>query len=62
VAIDLSADGSTSTAVVKALVGTGSGLWNFTQGASDLTLTVPAIATVGTYSSTVTFTLASGPT
>jgi hypothetical protein len=62
VPIDLSANGATAVGVVKALAATGSGLWNFTQGASDLTLTVPATATAGTYTSTVTFTLASGPT
>jgi hypothetical protein len=61
VPIDLSSDGSTAVPVVKSLAATGQGLWNFTQGASDLTLSVPATTKAGTYTSTVTFTLASGP-
>jgi hypothetical protein len=60
VAIDLSADGSRTVALVQALPATGGGLWNFTQGPTDLTLTVPATARATTYTSTISFTLSSG--
>ena len=40
---------------------TGQGLWNFTQGATHLSLVIPPTAEAGTYSSTITTTLSSGP-
>jgi hypothetical protein len=61
VAIDRSAAGSSSVTFVNALSGTGSGVWNFAQGAQDLELTIPVTAKSGTYSSTITFTLSPGP-
>jgi hypothetical protein len=38
---------------------TGQGLWNFTQGADQLSLTIPSTVLAGTYSSTITTTLSS---
>lgn len=59
--IDLSANGGTTVAVASAVLNTGGGVWNFTQGSSDLRLTVPVDAKAGTYTSTITFTLSPGP-
>ena len=58
-------DAGSAVKVESALAGTGQGEWNFDQlnlaGAKDLQLTVPADATAGTYTSTITSTLSSGP-
>jgi putative surface cell wall-binding protein len=58
-------DNGAAVKVFSALAGTGAGEWNFDQAnilaAKDLQLTVPASAAAGTYTSTLTFTLASGP-
>lgn len=57
-------DGGSAVPVVHALAGTGQGGWSMTQansGGGDLALTVPANAAAGTYTSTLTFTLATGP-
>ncbi len=57
-------DGGSAVAVVHALAATGQGAWNLTQAnaaGGDLALTVPANASAGTYTSNLTFTLASGP-
>jgi hypothetical protein len=51
-------------AIVHALAGTGQGSWTMTQAnllGGDLALTVPANVTAGTYTSNLTFTLASAP-
>ena len=61
VAIDRSVNGGSSVSVLNALTATGSGVWNMTQGAADLSLTVPSGIAAGTYTSTVTFTLSAGP-
>jgi len=50
--------------IVHALAGTGQGAWTMTQAntaGGDLALTIPANATAGTYTSNLTFTLATGP-
>lgn len=57
-------DGGSAVPVVHALAGTGQGGWSMTQANSaggDLALTIPANAAAGTYTSTLTFTLATGP-
>jgi len=46
--------------VADANSGEGLGAWDFTQGATHLTLGVPATARAGTYSSTITTTLTPG--
>jgi hypothetical protein len=46
--------------VANALPSTGTGVWNFTQGAADLVVTVPITAKAATYTSTVTFTVSAG--
>jgi hypothetical protein len=51
-------------AIVHALVLTGQGAWTMTQAnlaGGDLALTVPVNASAGTYTSNLTFTLATGP-
>jgi WxL domain surface cell wall-binding len=53
-----------SAPIVHALALTGQGAWTMTQAnllGGDLALTVPANATAGTYTSNLTFTLATGP-
>jgi hypothetical protein len=57
-------DSGSAVPVVHALAGTGQGAWTMTQanaGGGDLALTIPANAAAGTYTSTLTFTLAAGP-
>jgi hypothetical protein len=57
-------DNGSAVTVVDALAGTGQGAWTMTQSnlaGGDLALTVPADAAAGTYTSDLTFTLASGP-
>lgn len=57
-------DGGSAVAIAHALVGTGQGTWTATQTnllGGDLALTIPASATAGTYTSNLTFTLATGP-
>jgi len=44
-----------------ALLNNGAGTWTFPQQPTGLTLTVPASIAPGTYTSTITTTLASGP-
>lgn len=46
--------------LAQAIATEGSGLWNFTQGADDLTLVVPPTVKAGTYTSTITTTLSAG--
>lgn len=46
--------------VADADAGEGMGVWNFAQGADDLTLDVPSDAEAGTYTSTITTTLTPG--
>jgi hypothetical protein len=57
-------DGGSAVSVVHALAGTGQGSWTMTQAnaaGGDLALTVPASASAGSYTSNLTFTLATGP-
>ena len=57
-------DGGSAVPIVHALTGTGQGAWTMTQGnaaGGDLALTIPASAEAGTYTSNLTFTLATGP-
>lgn len=57
-------DGASAVKVVSAAADKGQGEWDFTQAnllGGDLTLTVPADAAAGTYTSTITTTLATGP-
>jgi putative surface cell wall-binding protein len=57
-------DGGSTQKIVTALLATGLGEWNFTPlnvAAGDLLLIVPAGAVAGTYTSTITTTLATGP-
>lgn len=57
-------DGGSAVAIVHALALTGQGGWTMTQAnaaGGDLALTVPANAAAGTYTSNLTFTLATGP-
>jgi hypothetical protein len=57
-------DGGSAVAVVHALVLTGQGGWTMTQAnlaGGDLALTIPTTASAGTYTSNLTFTLATGP-
>jgi hypothetical protein len=53
-------DAGAAVPVAIAAVGTGQGLWNFSQGASHLSLVIPPTAEAGDYSSTITTTLSSG--
>ncbi|MFN2617662.1 MAG: WxL domain-containing protein [Thermoleophilaceae bacterium] len=58
-------DGGSAITVVSAATATGQGEWNFDHanlsGSKDLALTIPANASAGTYTSTVTSTLSTGP-
>jgi hypothetical protein len=57
-------DGGSAVAVVSAAIGAGQGSWTMTHanlGGGDLALTIPASANAGTYTSNLTFTLATGP-
>jgi hypothetical protein len=57
-------DGGSAVPIVHALAATGQGAWTMTQAnaaGGDLALTIPANAAAGTYTSTLTFTLATGP-
>jgi hypothetical protein len=57
-------DGAQSVKVISAAAGTGQGDWNAHQAnliGGDLVLTVPADALAGTYTTTITSTLATGP-
>jgi hypothetical protein len=57
-------DGGSTQKIVTAAIGTGLGQWTFTPvnaAGGDLLLNVPAGATAGTYTSTITTTLATGP-
>ena len=58
-------DSGTPVKIESALAGTGQGEWNFDQqnlaASKDLSLTVPADAAAGTYTSTITSTLSTGP-
>lgn len=57
-------DGGITQKLATALAGTGLGEWTFTPAnasGGDLVLTVPAEALPGTYVSTITTTLATGP-
>jgi len=53
-------NGTADVSAAVAALSTGQGLWNFTQGASHLSLVLPATASTGTYASTITTTLSSG--
>lgn len=53
-------NGTAAVAAAVAAPATGQGLWNFTQGASHLSLVIPSTVPTGTYSSTITTTLSSG--
>jgi hypothetical protein len=57
-------DGGSAVPIVHALSGTGQGAWTMTQAnllGGDLSLVIPAAAAAGTYTSNLTFTLATGP-
>jgi hypothetical protein len=57
-------DSGSAVPILHALAGTGQGAWTMTQantGGGDLALTIPADASAGTYTSNLTFTLATGP-
>jgi len=56
-------DGATAQKVVSAAAAplVGAGTWTLTPLSGALTLTVPAAVTAGTYTSTITTTLATGP-
>jgi hypothetical protein len=57
-------DGGSAVAIVHALLATGQGSWTMTQAnllGGDLALTIPTTAAAGTYTSNLTFTLATGP-
>jgi hypothetical protein len=57
-------DGGSAVPIVHALSGTGQGAWTMTQAnllGGDLSLVIPASAAAGTYTSNLTFTLATGP-
>ena len=57
-------DSGSAVQIVHALAATGQGGWTMTQAnllGGDLALTIPANASAGTYTSNLTFTLASGP-
>jgi hypothetical protein len=58
-------DAGSAVKVVSAAVGAGQGEWNFDHAnlvaSKDLELTIPANAAAGTYTSTITSTLATGP-
>ena len=57
-------DSGSAVPIVHALTLTGQGGWTMTQGnaaGGDLALTIPTTADAGTYTSTLTFTLATGP-
>ena len=57
-------DGGSTQKIVTALIATGLGQWTFSPlnaAGGDLALTVPAAAVAGTYTSTITTTLATGP-
>ena len=58
-------DSGSAVKVESAQAGTGQGEWNFDHvnlsGSKDLSLTVPADAAAGTYTSTITSTLSTGP-
>lgn len=57
-------DGGAAVPIVHALAATGQGGWTMTQAnaaGGDLALTIPANAAAGTYTSNLTFTLATGP-
>jgi hypothetical protein len=52
-------DAGSAVPLVVAAPLTGQGLWNFTQGAGQLSLVVPPTVKAGTYTSTITTTLSS---
>jgi len=57
-------DGASAVPIVHALALTGQGGWTMTQGnalGGDLALSIPTTAAAGTYTSNLTFTLATGP-
>jgi hypothetical protein len=57
-------DGGSAASIAHALAATGQGTWTATQANllnGDLALTVPPSAAADTYTSTLTFTLATGP-
>ena len=56
-------DGGSAQKLVSAAAAplVGGGAWTFTPLPAALTLTVPGVATPGTYTSTITTTLATGP-
>jgi WxL domain surface cell wall-binding len=57
-------DGGSAASIAHALAATGQGTWTMTQTnllGGDLAVTVPPSATADTYTSTLTFTLATGP-
>lgn len=57
-------DGGAPVKVLSALVGTGQGAWDLTQSnllGGDLVLSIPADVAAGTYTTTITSTLATGP-
>lgn len=57
-------DAGSAVPIVHALAGAGQGGWIMTQanaGGGDLALTIPANASAGSYTSNLTFTLATGP-
>jgi len=57
-------DSGSAVAIVHAALATGLGTWTMTQAntaGGDLALSIPADAQAGTYTSNLTFTLATGP-
>jgi hypothetical protein len=57
-------DSGSAVSIVHALAGTGQGSWTMTQAnllGGDLALSIPATQAAGTYTSNLTYTLATGP-
>jgi WxL domain surface cell wall-binding len=57
-------DSGSAVQIVHALAAAGEGAWTMTQAnaaGGDLALTIPANASAGTYTTNLTFALASGP-
>lgn len=54
-------DAASAVKIASAAVNTGMGSYTFTPAANNLTLSIPASAYVGTYTSTVTVSVVTGP-
>jgi hypothetical protein len=50
--------GTTAATIQNAIADTGQGKWDFASGATRLAVVIPGDASVGEYSSTLTFTAA----